>query len=265
MPLIRRRSSEQLHAKQTSRRGYVPVVGYTPAGHPSDFIDLSLETPDQQFNALSAMLEAEDAASPAPDTTTPPFGEPTDPDEYIPEVVLEQNYMPAPDVDAVAVSDVPSLLQDAYGADIPEWDWENDDQYFGLGVPPGVPNYGQPIESGHSQIVRPNPSAELGWDQWSGKFVIARVPRHENNFTRYNAGTSRGHSLPPEKWLGRGPSTMPLFTQQQRDLMLSEIQRRGKHNVVVQYVSPPAYTDQVLVVDPTVYASPEIGPEGVLP
>lgn len=250
-------------SSQTTRRPYVPDVGYTPAGHPSDFVDLSLETPDQQFQALTAMLEADDAANPAPMTYTPPYGEPIPENEYVSDAVLESAYMPAPDVEAAAAADLPALFEDAYGVSIPEWDWENDDQYFGLGVPPGVPNYGQPIESGHSQIIRPNPSAELGWDAWSGRAILARVARHENDFKRYNAGTSRGHALPPEKWLGRGPGVM--FTQQQRDLMLAEIQRRGKHNVVVQYVSPPSYTDQVLAVDPTAYASPEIGPEGVLP
>lgn len=244
---------------------YVPVVGTTPAGHPNDFQDLSLESPDVQYGALAALLEADDAASPAPYTITPPYGEPTDLDELVPESTIEAEYMVAPDVTAQANTDLEELLTDAYGVEIPEWTWENDDQYFGEGVPPGVPNYNQPIESGHTQIIIPNPSAELGWDQWSGRPILARVARHENNFTRYNAGQSRGHQLPPEKWLGRGPGTIPLFTQQQRDLLLAEIQRRTQHNFVVQYVSPPSYTDQVLQVDPTAYASPEIGPEGVLP
>lgn len=248
--------------------GTIPTVALQDVAYaPSSAYDVSIETPDQQFQVLSDIIQADDAANPAPYTATPPWGEPTDPGEYIPISVQEESYMPATDIEPTAETDLLSLVSDAATNDIPEWTWYNDDQYYGLGVPPGVPNYGQPIESGHTQAIVHNPAAELGWDAWSGKFVIARVARHENNFPGYNAGTSRGHMLPVRELQNRNSST---YTQsamaQYRQNLLAEINRRGIHNVVVADVPSVPYTEQVAVVDPTLMM-PEmpIGPEGVLP
>lgn len=227
-------------------------------------LDVSLGTPDEQFQALSNMLQADDAARPAPFTGTPPWGEPTHISEYVSDSVLQGEYIIPPDVDAQANVELLSVISDAYPANIPEWDWENDDQYYGLGVPPGVPNLGQPLETGHSQIIRNNPAAEHGWDAWSGRAPMARVARMENHFSGYSAGTSRGHMLPVEQMQNRRSAV--YRTQQARDLLLATIQKRGIHNVVVVPPVTQSYTDQVLAVDPSVLV-PEmaIGPEGVVP
>ncbi len=230
--------------------------------HPSNYVDISLGTPDQQFAALVSIIENADAANPAPNTHTPPFGEPIDESEYISEALQQEEYLLAPDLEAVANVDLDSVISDAYTAEIPEWDWENDDQYFGLGVPPGVPNYGQPFETGHTQITLPNPTIEYGGFAWSGK-PVARVARHENNFPGYSAGVSRRHNMPPVLKFERQAW---MRTQQTRDLLLAEIQRRGIHNVVIADVPSQSYTEQVQMVDPAVM-TPEydIGEAGVLP
>lgn len=233
----------------------MPPTGQLP------YIDVSLATPDEQFNALTAMLESDDGRQPAPNTHTPPYGETISLSEYVPDATLEANYLPPPDFDAQADTELLSVISDAPPVDIPEWDWENDPQYFGLGVPPGVPNDG-PVESGHSQIILANPSAEYGMLAWSGK-PVARVARHENDFKGYSAGTSRGHERAVEK-ISREQAGHR--TQQARDLLLAEVQRRGIHNVVVADIAPEPYTQQVVMVDPSALApQPEIGPEGVLP
>jgi hypothetical protein len=244
--------------------GVIPTIATQEIGYVG-YVDVSLESPDAQFQALSDMLAADDAANPSPNSNTPPWGEPTPESEYLPEAVLEESYIPLADVaQPLDDEEVLSVISDAPTSDIPEWDWENDDQYYGLGVPPGVPNYGQPIESGHTQITVPNPSAELGWDAWSGKFTIARVARHENGFSRYNAGTSRGHMLPIADLQDRNSAVVQ--TNQVRDLLLAEVKKRGVHNVVVDTPLPVPYTDQVVAVDPQALAvEPDIGPEGVLP
>lgn len=245
-----------------SQRIFPTAQRANPTPTPSQYVDVSTESPDVQFQALSGMLEANDAAAPAPYTGTPPFGEPTPYDEYLHDADLQNDYMLAPDMHSVANTDVLSTISDAFPMEYPGTDWENDDQYFGTGVPPGIPNYGQPIETGHSQIIRNNPAAELGWDAWSGKLSIARVARHENNFTRYNAGNSRGHMV---KTL-RGIQPYYVRTQQMRDLLLSEIQRRGIHNVVVADAPAQGYTEQVNTIDPTLpFYQGHIGEEGVLP
>lgn len=233
--------------------------------HPTQpYIDVSIESPDVQYAALSAMLEAEDLKDPAPYTNTPPWGEPIAYEEYVSEGVQEEAYLPAPDMEAVADTPLLPLIEDAHPPDYPANTYWNDPQYHGLAVPPGVPNYGQPIESGHTQITLPNPSAELGWDAWSGKFVIARVPRQENSFDGYSAGTSRGHNIRVRELMNKGSAV--YFTQQQRDLLLSELMKRGLHNVVVADIPSESYTEQVMQVDPSVYAEqPEIGEAGVLP
>lgn len=232
---------------------------------PAPYYDVSLMTPDQQFQVLNQIIMAADAANPSPDTGTPPWGEPTDTGEYMSDMVQQEAYLPPFDADSLADEELLSVISDAYPADIPEWDWENDPQYFGLGVPPGVPNYGQPIESGHTQITVPNPSAELGWDAWTGKYTIARVARHENNFSRYNAGTSRGHEIPVKMLQQRGSRDFSR-SNQARDLMLAEIQKRGIHNVVVTDIPAQSYTEQVVAVDPWALApAAQIGEAGVLP
>lgn len=232
-----------------------PVTAYTP-------FDLSELTPDEQFAALSTILELDDAANPAPNTGTPPFGESIPEAEYISDYQLQESYLPMADVEAGASDELLSIISDAAPMDGPEWTWENDPQYYGLGVPPGVPNYGQPIETGHSQIILPNPGSEVGWDAWSGKPMLARVARHENLFLGYSAGTNRGHGVRTHKV----SAEYAYRTQQARDLLLSEIQRRGIHNVVIDPNRPDPYTDQVAQYDTRyIVDEPEIGPEGVLP
>lgn len=232
------------------------------AEQPEYWVDVSLENPDQQFEYLVGMIENYDQISPSPFTGTPPWGEPVDPSDFISDAVLEENYLPAPDVEAAAAADLDALQNDAAVIDIPERTWWNDDQYMGLGVPPGVQNTGQAIETGHTQIIRNDPAAEHGWDAWSGRPQLARVARHENSFPQYSAGTSRGHEVAVEKFV----VPYAFRTQQYRDLLLSELNRRGIHNVVIADVPSVPYTEEVAVVDPTVLApQPDIGPEGVLP
>lgn len=235
-------------------------LDYLPADHPSNFVDVSLESPDQQYATLVAMIEADDAANPSPYTGTPPWGEPIDPQEYISDVQLAPT--PPADLEPTANTDLLSTISDAYPSDIPEWTWFNDQQYHGLGVPPGVPNYGQPFETGHTQNVKNDPARNNYREfEWSGH-PVARVARHENDFPGYNAGTSRGHGIVPIKLY------MPFVTrtQQRRDQLLRELKRRGMHNLVVSDIYAPTYTEQVQVVDPSVLApQAEIGPEGVLP
>lgn len=226
------------------------------------FVDVSLESPGQQFAILEQILADADEQAPAPFTGTPPWDEYQMPDDYLSDGTLEENYIIAPDLEANAEVDVQSLVRDAYPDDIPEREWWNDDQYHGLAVPPGMENLDQPIESGHTQITPPDPSAEQGWDAWSGRPQLARVARQFNSFPLYNAGQNRGHGVVPEKM------EMPyvLQTQQYRDLLLAELKRRGVHNVVVADVPSVPFTEQVLVTDPMDLA-PEapIGPEGVMP
>jgi hypothetical protein len=230
--------------------------------HPTSYVDISLATPDQQYAALVSVIESADAANPAPNTRTPPFGEPIDESEYIAQALQHEEYLPAPDLEAMAGVDLDLVINDAWPADIPEWDWYNDQQYHGLGVPPGVPNWGQPIESGHSQVILHNPTAELGWDEWSGRPKLARVARMENNFPGYSAGVNRRHNMPP---VIKNDRQAWMRTQQARDLLLAEVQRRGIHNVVIVDVPAQPYTEQVAMVDPSM-APPEIeyGAEGIL-
>lgn len=210
--------------------------------------DVSMGTPADQYAALVAMIEGQEAAFPAPYTNTPPYGEPTPVQELMPESVIDGAYKPAADLQGYTDDELLPIISDAYPSDFPAPEWENDPQYFGLGVPPGVPAWDQPIESGHTQIIVPNPAAEVGWDEWSGKPKLARVARHENDFKGYGKGASRGHMIDVRALQGKDSAV--YFTQQQRDLMLSELQKRGIHNVVVQDVPAQTYTDQVTWVDP---------------
>lgn len=229
---------------------------------PIPYQDTTFLTPDEQFNVLSLMLENADAMNPAPLTNTPPWGEPIPQEEYVPESILDHNYIHVADLEPTANVDLYHVQNDAPPLDIPEWTWENDGQYYGLGVPPGVPNWSQPIESGHSQIILHNPSSELGWDEWSGRPKLARVARMENYFSGYRAGQSTGHNIVTAKI----SAMHALRMQQARDLLLAEIQRRGIHNVQIQPVAAVSYTDQVTPVDASSsYHEMEIGPEGVLP
>lgn len=225
--------------------------------------DISIESPDTQFGALVSLIEADDASHPAPLTRTPPRGEAISQGEYLSENILESAYLPPADFSPYEEAEVVHAIADAPGSNFPAPTWENDDQYHGLGVPPGVPNWGQPIESGHTQVTVPNPSDELGWDAWSGRPAVARVARMQNNFPGYNAGTSRGHMLPIEKLQYRGPAD--YFTQQGRDLLLSEVLKRGVHNIVVADVPSESYTEQVAWIDPTTVTETPIGEEGLLP
>lgn len=232
-------------------------------GTPAPFLDPSVESPADQFAYLVEMIEVDDALNPAPYEQTPPWGESVELDEYVSDASLAENYEPAPDLESAAGADVLSRVRDAFPADIPAWTWENDDQYHGLGVPPGVENVDQPYESGHTQIIRNDPSAEHGWDAWSGRPKLARVARMENHFSGYGAGVQRRMGdYPVEKW------EMPyaLQTQQFRDLLLAELKARGAHNVIVNIPASVPYTEEVLQVDATALApEPDIGPEGVLP
>lgn len=232
-------------------------------GTPAQFIDPSLESPDNQFAYLVDMLEVDDALNPAPYEASPPWGESTELDEYLPESVLEESYEPAPDLQSAAAADLISVISDAFTYDIPERLWENDDQYHGLGVPPGVENVDQPYESGHTQINVIDPSAEHGWDAWTGRPQLARVARMENHFWGYSAGVHRRFGDYPVEKL-----EMPyvLQTQQFRDLLLAEIKARGQHGMIVKQVPSLPYTEEVLAIDPSVLTpEPDIGPEGVLP
>lgn len=229
---------------------------------PVQAADMSLATPAQQFDALVAIMEAEDANTPAPFTGTPPWGEGTDPDELVPQVVMDSEYMPAADLEAAAEADIHTDINEYFPPEFPAPEWWNDEQYYGLGVPPGVENLDQPLETGHTQIVRQDPAAEQGWDAWSGRPQLARVARQENSFPLYSAQVNRGHGVVPEKF------EMPyvLLTQQRRDMMLTALKKKGIHNVVVADVPSVSYTEQVVAVDPMAL-TPEmaIGPEGVLP
>lgn len=226
------------------------------------YVDVSLLNSDGQYNALVALLEEDDADQPTQFTGTPPWTEGIDPDEVIPEYVIDQAYHPPADVEAQATQDLQQRVRDAYEPFVSRpWN-EPDDQYGGLGVPPGPPNLNQPIELGPTQIVRNVPGASHGDMAWSGAPALARVARMFNGFPSYNAGTSRGHGIAP------GRTTRPLvyFTQQYRDLLLAELKKRGVHNVVIDDVPSVPYTYQVQSVDPTTLAyEPVIGAEGVLP
>lgn len=241
-----------------------PLEAFPVDGGPRlvPLVDISLDTPDQQFAYLAQIIEAADALNPAPFTGTPPDGEYTELDEILPAAVEQLEYMPPPDMDASAAADELSRFRDAYPSEYPGTDWVNDPQYYGLGVPPGVPNWDQPVESGHTQIVRQNPAAEQGWDAWSGRAPMARVARQQSDNPFYSRGTSRGHELAVEKF----EVPYVLLTQQRRDMLLAELQRRGVHNVVIADVPSVPYTEQVVAIDPTALM-PEapIGPAGVLP
>ena len=237
-------------------------ISATGTNAPPLYVDVSMLSPDDQFNALATYLEQGDAANPAPFTGTPPWSEGIHPDELIPDTILAEEYTPNPDVEAQANQDLQRRVRDAYEPDISVPYREPDDQYGGLGVPPGPPNLDQPIESGHTQINRQDPSAGHGEFAWSGKPALARVARMFNGFPSYNAGQSRGHGVVPIK------QDVPYvwLTQQYRDLLLAELKRRGVHNVVVSDIPSVPYTQQVLATDPTILAAEApIGPEGVLP
>jgi hypothetical protein len=232
----------------------------------SPYVDVSLLSPDQQFSYLVNMMLEDDSDQPAPFTGTPPrpdLGEGIHPDDVIPEQIIDQiNLGPPPDVEAQANQDLQRRVRDAYEPYIYNTWRELDDQHYGLGVPPGPPNLDQPIESGHTQILRQDPSAGHGSDVWSGRPALARVARMFNAFPSYNAGTSRGHGVVPIK------TEVPYvwLTQQYRDLLLSELKRRGIHSIVIADVPSVPYTEQVIVIDPTtLQPEPYISAEGVLP
>lgn len=218
--------------------------------------DISLLPPDQQYDALVAIMDGIDAAYPPPYTNTPPYGEPTPIDEITPEALIDASYLHAADPQGVTDDELLIDISDAYGHIFPAPEWANDGQYYGLGVPPGVPAWDQPFETGHTQIILPNPAAEVGWDEWSGKPRLARVARHENDFPApgggkgYNAGTSRGHMVNVAYLQANARKSAQYFTQQHRDLLLSELKKRGVHNVVVQDVPAVTYSDQIPWVDP---------------
>jgi hypothetical protein len=231
------------------------------APSPGAYVDVSLMTPEQQYQALRNLFQNADQAAPAPDTFTPPDGEYIEEDEVIDPFYVDQTWAPAPDftVDPEALQDI---FSEAPGPDIPVREWYNDPQVHGLGVPPGYEN-DQYFESGHTQIVVPNPSDEQGWDEWSGRVPMARVAQMQNNFPMYSAGVNRG--------LGERSAYIVdvpyvLLTQQYRDLLLSEIKRRGVHNVVIGDVPSIPYSQQVNIIDPiSLTPEPDIGQEGIPP
>lgn len=215
---------------------------------PENFADISLATPDQQFAALVAMVEANDQANPTPFTGTPPWGEPSPEPEWITEGDLSNDFLlPADIEEQFDREEMRSIIEDAKSSDIPEWDWENDDQYFGLGVPPGAPAVDQPFETGHTQNIRPDSSMNRGVFAWSGKPSLARTARHENAFRSYSAGVNRGHMIRLDKY-GRFAYQR---SSQARNLMLSELNRRGIHNVTIVDVPAVPYNEQIMPVDPT--------------
>lgn len=232
---------------------------------PVQYVDVSLATPDQQFEALAGILANNDLSHPAPVTSTPPWGEESaPPSDWITERQLAESYLPVPDLETDAQVDVLDTLANPWPIEFFEFDHNADPQYHGLGVPPGVQNLDQPVESGHTQITPNNPSAEAGWDAWSGRNAVARVSRHENDFPRYGADVDRHYGA-------RAPIKleMPyaLLTQQYRDMLLAELKRRGVHNVVIADVPSVPFTEQIAVTDPTILNdwSADIGPEGLLP
>lgn len=248
-----------------ARRSAIAIQSQNLTANVDPLYDVSALPPDQQYDALVGMFEAIDAAYPAPYTMTPPYGEPIPATEITSAQVLQHaSDGPAPAPQGYTDGEVLPIISDAHPSTFPAPEWENDPQYYGLGVPPGVPNWNQPVETGHSQIILPNPGAENGWDEWSGKPKIARVARHENDFKGYNKGTSRGHMV--NVWALQGKGSAVYFTQQRRDLLLAEIKKRGMHNVVVQSVPQVSHTDQVNWVDPSMYGAnaPEIGEAGVV-
>lgn len=246
----------------------LPDVGpaqttFTGALPPAPQVDVGSYSPDAQFEYLVSMIQADDDSAPAPYTNTPPWGEPILTEEYIPDSVQSEEYLVAPDAQGDITDDtLGSVMYDADGPMVPEWDWYNDQQLYGLAVPPGYPAYAQPIESGRTQIMLPLRTEELGWDAWSGKPALARVPFHTNDFPTYNASQSRGHGVVPIKLY----QPYYLVTNMLRQQLLTELNKRGLHSVVVADVPSVPYTEEVLQVDP--YAlTPQgpIGPEGVLP
>lgn len=233
-----------------------------PLGMPAGYTDPSLEDPDAQRAYLAEMLQAGDDTHPAPYSATPPWGESQDESEWISDQELAENYVIAADVEAAAGADLLSVVSDYFPPDLPELHWQNDDQYHGLGVNPGVENLEQPVEFGWQQAIPPRTAAEHGWDAWSGRPVKARVARMFNDFPGYGKGVKRGLGTRPVEKL---EMPLALQTQMYRDMLLIELKRRGVHNVVVQDVPSVPYTQEVLAVDPSVLTpEPEIGPEGVL-
>lgn len=256
--------------------------------------------PNGQYQALVALLEADDAANPAPFTGTPPWNESSPPEEQVPETVLQEAWKPYADLDpwagelpnvsgpGIPVPQQPgepanlpfmaynathgqendthaspiSRLRDPYERGYPSTDVANSPQYFGLGVPPGMQAIDQPFETGHTQNIRPDSSMNAGFFAWSGKPALARTARHENDdYGGYGADVDRhfGERKPIKL-------EMPLVyqTQQYRDLLLSELKRRGVHEVVIADVPSVPFTEEVVVRDPSVLVQePDLGDEGV--
>src|ERR1039458_8370573 len=121
----------------------IPTIARQQIVTPTPWVDVSLETPAAQAQALANILAENDYANPVPYTATPPYGEPTPLNEYIDPGDMQSQYLIAPDVEAQALYDMANSMSHAYGPAIPETEYYNDPQYHGLGVPPGVPNYGQ--------------------------------------------------------------------------------------------------------------------------
>lgn len=255
-----------------SRQASIGIIEPDLSVVPVDSYDISLLPPDQQYDALVMIMESIDSAYPAPYTNTPPYGEPTPVQELQTEQEIEGELYPAADLQGITDDELLTDISDAYGHIFPAPEWANDPQYYGLGVPPGTPAWDQPYETGHSQIILPNPAAERGWDAWSGKPELSRTARHENDFPApgggkgYNAGTSRGHMV-NTAWLQANSKQAPdYFTQQRRDLLLSELMRRGIHNRIVQDVPAVTYSDQIPWIDPATSGAnePTISEAGVL-
>ena len=256
--------------------------------------------PAAQYSMLSSVLAAGDAANPAPFTGTPPWDEYTEPDEITPDVVLQEAYGPFPSMDPWAGS-VPNIvgsgvpvpqrpgepanlpyidytdthgqqnnalasplerLRENYPMAYPSTDDVNSPQYFGLGVPPGTQAIDQPFETGHTQNVRPDSSKNAGLFAWSGKPALARVARHENDdYGGYGADVDRHFG---ERSVMKLEMPLVYQTQQYRDLLLSELKRRGVHNVVVADVPSVPYTAVAMVTDPwALVQEPDLGEEGV--
>ncbi len=228
-------------------------------------VDISALSPDRQYLYLVGELEADDLLHPAPFTGSPPWGE-YDYSESAPDVseaVMSEQFIPPADLESAAGADLETDIEDAAPPDGPAWTWYNDDQRQGAGVPPGVPGWAdQPIESGHTQIVLIDPSAEQGWDAFTGKPYLPRLAFHGNDFPAYQASQSRGHGIPVEKMV----VPLVLQTQQKRNQLFAALKRKGVHNVVVSDVPSVSNTDNTTPIDPL--SQPReapIGPEGVMP
>ena len=219
--------------------------------------DVSALPPDQQAAWLQQMLDEADNAAPVSNTLTPPGNEYDLPDDWIPEPVLDESYLPAPDLDTGGVPMVDAVHAAINEPPTSEFevDWYNDLRWTDAQF--------LPFESGQTQNVLRDPTNELGWDDWSGKHNYVRPIPHKRFNPHWDSQFDRFPS-----YAGVYPQWVPYYdlTQQRRDLLLATLKARGIHEVIITDVEPTTNTMSIPWVDPTALP-PEaaIGPEGVLP